>query len=78
MMSLPGSEGGLGDTISSSVGIARFEFLLILLTAAGVLGSGAAVLVSAGSAWAVSARAGKAGHSDPLVRTLGEKDGVSG
>ena len=43
--------------------------------AAGVAGLGTAVLVSAGSAWAVSAHAGKAGHSAPLMRTMGENAG---
>ena len=41
-------------------------------------GSGAAVSVSSEDAWAASARACKAGHSDPLVRTLGENAGASG
>ena len=40
-------------------------------------GLGAEVLVSAGAAWAVSARAGKTGHSYPLGRKLGENAGVS-
>ena len=35
------------------------------------------VLVSAGTTWAVSARASKAGHLDPLMSTLGENDGTS-
>ena len=51
--------------------------MLPLLTAAGVVRSGAAVSVSAGAACAVSGRAGKAGHLDPLVRTLGENAGTS-
>ena len=46
--------------------------------AAGVAGSGVAVSVSAGAAWAVSACAGKAGHSAPLVRTLDDNAGASG
>ena len=60
------------------VGRARFEFILPLPTAAGVAGSGAAVSVSAGAEWAVSARTGKAGHLSHLRRTLGEKSGASG
>ena len=50
---------------------------LPLLAAASVAGSGAAVSVSAGGAWALLARAGKAGHSSPLGRTLVEKSGAS-
>ena len=41
-------------------------------------GSGAAVLVSAGDVWSVSARAGKAGHSDPLMKMMGENTSASG
>ena len=61
-----------------SVGCEQFEFILPLPTAARVAGSGAAVSVSAGAAWAVSARAGKAECLDPLFRTLDENAGVSG
>ena len=42
------------------------------------MGLGAAVSVSAGAALEVLERAGKAGHSDPLVRTLGKNVGASG
>ena len=42
-----------------------------------VAGSGAAVLVSPGAAWAALVRAGKAGHLSPLGRTLGESSGAS-
>ena len=49
----------------------------MLQTAADVAESGATVLVSAGAVWVVLLRAGKAGHSGPLVRTLGENDGAS-
>ena len=38
-----------------------------LLAAAGEAGSGVAVSVSAGAAWAVSARAGRAGQLSPLL-----------
>ena len=38
---------------------------------------GALVLVSARAAWVVSERAGKAGHLEPLVRTMGDNDGAS-
>ena len=48
------------------------------MTAAGVVGPGAEVLVRAGAVRVVSARADKAGHLDPFVRTLGENSGVSG
>ena len=41
-------------------------------------GSRAAVSVIAGAAWAVSARADKAGNSSTLGRTLGENAGESG
>ena len=34
-------------------------------------------MVSAGAAWAVSARAGRAGDSSHLERTLGENVGAS-
>ena len=51
---------------------------LLLPTDAGVAGLGAAVSVSAGDAWVVSARAGKSGHLSSLGRTLGENAGASG
>ena len=41
-------------------------------------GSGTEVLLSAGAAWAVLARADKAGHLVPLARTLGENAGLYG
>ena len=68
---------GLGDAVWPSVGCAQFEFILPLPTDAGVAGLGAAVLVSAGTLWAVSARTSKAGHLAPLGRTLGENVGAS-
>ena len=43
-----------------------------LITATGAAGLGVAVLVSAGAAWAVSARTGREGHSSPLGGTLDE------
>ena len=46
--------------------------------AAGVAVSGLAVSVSAWSAWAILAQAGKAGHSSLPVGTLGENSGASG
>ena len=61
-----------------SVGRAQFEFLLPIPTAAGVVGLGEAFSVSAGAACAVSACTGKAGHSSPLGRTLGENSGAFG
>ena len=78
MASLSGLVGGLGDAILTSVYCALFESLLPLPTAAGVAVLGAVVSVSAWDAWVVSAQVGKAGHSTPLVRTLGENNGVSG
>ena len=72
--SLPCSAGRLGDTVSPSVGRLQFEFILPHMTAAGGAGSGVAVSVSA---WAVSARAGRAGHSSPLGIIMGENDGAS-
>ena len=45
---------------------------------ASVVVSGAVLSVSAWSAWVVSERSGKSGHSTPLVRMLGEKSGASG
>ena len=54
-----------------------FNFLFPLMMATSVAGLGSAVLVSTGAAWAVLARAGRAGHLYPLGRTLGENTGVS-
>ena len=78
MMSLSESAGGLGEEILPSVGCPRFEFLLKLPTAVGVAMSGAAVLVRTLAAWEVSARDGKTGRSDPLVRVLVDDAGASG
>ena len=39
-------------------------------------GSEAAVSISAGAAWVVSAQAGKVGHLSPLGRTLGKNAGA--
>ena len=39
---------------------------------------GAAVSVSAGAAWAVSVRSGKAVYSAPILRILGENAAASG
>ena len=76
--SLSGLAGRLGGAILPSVLRVQFEFILPLLAATGMSGSGALVMVSAGSAWSVLVRAGEAGHSSPLVRTLGENAGASG
>ena len=61
----------MGNAILPSVGRAQFEFILLLYTAAGVAVLGAAVLVSAWTAWEVLERASKSGHSDPLVWIMG-------
>ena len=78
MTSLSGSEGVLGDAISPSIGWAQFEFLLTLLTTASVVVSVAELSVRTWYVWAVLARAGRSGHSAPLVRTLIENAGASG
>ena len=41
-------------------------------------GFGVAVSMRAGDAWSVLARARKAGHLDPIVRTLGDNTGAPG
>ena len=48
-----------------------------LPTSAGAAGLGVAVSVSAGAAWEVLARAGRAGHLYPLKRMLGKNIGES-
>ena len=50
----------------------------MLPAAAGVKVSGVAVSVRAWAVWTMSVRASKAGHSAPLMRKLGDKDGASG
>ena len=42
-----------------------------------VFGSGGEVSVSNGAAWELSARTVKAGHSDPLVKMMGDNAGAS-
>ena len=55
-----------------------FEFLLPLLTAAGVAGLGAAASIIDGATWVVLECASKSGHLDPLVRAMGENAGAFG
>ena len=55
----------------------NLNFFFLIPTDAGVLGSGVELSVSNVATWAVLVRAGKAGHLDPLVRTLGENEGAS-
>ena len=75
---LSGSESNLGDATLPSIGRARFEFILVLLTAAGVTVSEAEISVSAWSAWAVLALAGKSGHSSPSMRNFCDNSGKYG
>ena len=77
MTSLSGLAGNLGFAAGPSVGHVRFEFLWLPPMAAGVAVLGAAVLVNAWAKWADLALAGKAGHPNPSVRTLGENSGAS-
>ena len=70
--------GDLGDTFLPSVVCTRFKFILPRLTASCVVVSGVAVSMSAWYVWAFLALAGKAGHSYPSVRTLGDNSGTSG
>ena len=78
MTSISGLAGNLGDTALTSVGCARFEFILPALTASGVDVSRVSVLVSAWNGWEPLALAGKVCHSYPSVRMLGENSGASG
>ena len=55
----------------------RFEFILPLPAAAGAAELVAAVFVSAGAAWLMLARAGRAGQLAPLRRMLGENASAS-
>ena len=68
----------MGVAAGPSVGCAWFEFILLLLMAAGVLVSEAAVLVSSWAAWVAPELAGKAVHPVLHVRNLGENNGAYG
>ena len=66
-MSLSGSTVNLFVIYGTSIGRARFEFILPLLIVAGVAVSGEVVLVSAWAVRAALAPAGKSGHPAPSV-----------
>ena len=61
-----------------SLGSARFEFLLLIMVAAGVAVSESAFWVSVWDVWEAPALAGKAGHPDPSVWTGGVKSRAHG
>ena len=78
MTSLSGSTSNMGDAAWSSIVCAWFEFLLLNLTAAGVVVAGVMVLVGAWALWEVFEPASKAGYSFMSMRTFGENSGMYG